>query len=145
MTLPNINSERVWRRINQKWRKANVANVMPVRPSVRFPASKIVGFYWKDFHENLYFRSFSWKSVGEIQVWLNSDETNGHLTQRPMYWCMWDNMSLNFIKMRNVSDKLVEKIKTHILCSRKLIQENHAVVQVMLVSLGLCLPSVTCV
>jgi hypothetical protein len=33
--------------------------------------------------------------------------------------------------MRNVTDKIVEKIKTHILCSTAFILENHTVYEIM--------------
>jgi hypothetical protein len=34
--------------------------------------------------------------------------------------------------MRNVLDKIVEKTKTHILCSKKFFYENRAVYEIML-------------
>jgi len=36
-----------------------------------------------------------------------------------------------FLKMKTVVDKIVEKIKTHILCSINFILKNHAIYELM--------------
>ena len=51
----------------------------------------------------------------QIQISLKSGKNNGHFIRRHMYTC--DSISLNSSYMRNISDKVAEKIKTHILYS----------------------------
>jgi hypothetical protein len=52
----------------------------------------------------------------KFQVLLKYDNNkNSYFMWRLTY--IFDNISLNFHRMRNVSEKVVEKIKTHILCS----------------------------
>jgi len=48
-----------------------------------------------------------------IKIW----KKNGYFTWRPMY--IYNNISLNFFRMINVPDKVVENVKTHILYSIK--------------------------
>jgi hypothetical protein len=55
------------------------------------------------------------KSVDKIQVSLKSDRSNGYFTWRPIY--IFGHISHSFFRTRNVSEKIVEKIKTHIFCS----------------------------
>ena len=50
------------------------------------------------------------KSVENLQIWLKSDKNNGYVTWRPVV--VYDNISLSSSRMRNVSGKVVEKIKT---------------------------------
>jgi len=44
---------------------------------------------------------------------------------------IYDNISLNFQRIKNVSEKVVQKIKTHILCSVISFTENDAVQEIM--------------
>jgi len=82
-----------------KLRKATNGIVMSVRPSVR-PSVRMkqLGSHWKGFHEILYLSNFR-KTVQKIQVSLKSDKNNGYFI-REMF-----------------QTKVVEEIKTHILCS----------------------------
>ena len=84
----------------------------------RLPASSCLsvcmgqlGYCWSEFHETLYFTIFR-KSVEEIQVSLKSVNNNGYFTRRSMY-----NIRSVLLRMRSVSEKVVEKITAHILCS----------------------------
>ena len=54
------------------------------------------------------------KSDKKIQVWLKCDKNNGLCTWRPMY--IYDCISLNSETGKSQT-KVLEKIKTHILCS----------------------------
>jgi len=58
------------------------------------------------------------KFVEKIQVSLKSDKNNGYFTWRTlcMFWSYLGSVLLTR-RMRNVSDKGVQKIKTHTLCS----------------------------
>jgi hypothetical protein len=56
------------------------------------------------------------KSVEKIQFSLKSEKNIGYLTWRPIYIFFIISRSFH-LRMRNVSDKIVEKIKTHILYS----------------------------
>jgi hypothetical protein len=62
------------------------------------------------------------KSVEKIQVSLKSDKNNGYFTWRLIY--IFYHFSLIFVRMRNDSDKIVEKIKTHILYSVTLFRKS---------------------
>jgi hypothetical protein len=60
-----------------------------------------------------YIWGFLRKSVAKIQVSLKSDKSKGYFTWRPKYIFI---ISRSFLlRTRNVSDKIVENIKTHIL------------------------------
>jgi len=74
-----------------------------------------LGSHWTDFHEIWYFIIFR-NSVEKIQVSLNFDNNNRHFTHGPIHIC--DHISLIYLKMRNVSNKVLEKIKTHISLSK---------------------------
>jgi hypothetical protein len=56
-----------------------------------------------------------WKSVGEIQVSLNSDNKSGTLHEDRCTCVVTSGWILLIVT--NVADKVVKKIKTHILCS----------------------------
>jgi len=66
-------------------------------------------------------------SFEKIQISLKCDNTsnNGHLTLRPIY--IFDHIPLSvLLRMRNVSNKFVEKSKMHILCSITLFPKVEA-------------------
>ena len=44
---------------------------------------------------------------------------------------IYDNISLIFPRIRNISDQVVAKIKTHILCSISFFSENCAIYEIM--------------
>jgi hypothetical protein len=93
----------------EKLRNATISFVMSVCPhgTTRLPLD---GFGW-----NLIFEKF-WESVGIIQNSLKSDKNNRYFTWRRFY--IFDHISLNspLLRMRNVLDKLVEKVKPPISC-----------------------------
>jgi hypothetical protein len=93
--------------------KAAVSLIMSVRLSihphgtVRLPLD---GFSW-----NLSLNFFS-KSCRENASFINLDKNNGYVTWRPMCVCMIVSRLIP-LRMRMFHTKVVEKIKTHILCS----------------------------
>jgi hypothetical protein len=91
-----------------KLRKATISVVMSVCPhgTTGLPRD---GFSWQLICE--YFP----KPRGD-QVLLKSDKSNGHFTWRPV--CMVDHIFLEFLlRMRNVTDEVVEEIEAHVLSS----------------------------
>jgi hypothetical protein len=91
-------------------RKPAMRCFMSVCPSVRVQQ---LGSQWKDFYKILYLIIFP-KSVEKIHISLQSDNNNRHCTCRPIYTLIISRCVP--LRKRNVSDKSVEKIKTHILC-----------------------------
>jgi hypothetical protein len=74
-----------------------------------------VGSRWKDFHEIWNVHIFR-NSVVNIKFSLKSDKRNGYFTWRLIYFYV--NTSLNsFYNDKCFRRNVVEKIKTHILCS----------------------------
>jgi len=69
-----------------------------------------------DFHEISYLSTCR-KSVEEIQVSLKSDKNKRCFKWSPMNIC--DKARWIFLRMKNTSDNILEKIKTNILCSKK--------------------------
>ena len=88
--------------------------ILSLRPSVcpyattRLPLN---GFSW-----NLILSVFR-KSVQKVQVSLKSDKNNGHFTWRPIYTYFWSYLAHFFLEWEMFQTKVVEKIKTHTLCS----------------------------
>jgi hypothetical protein len=72
-----------------------------------------LGCHWADFHTVWYFIIFR-TSVEKIKVTLKSFKDNGYFTRRPVYIY---GISFIFLGMRNVWDKVLEKMRTHILHS----------------------------
>jgi hypothetical protein len=73
-----------------------------------------LGSHWTDFHEIWYLRIFR-KCIKKIQVSLTSDKNSGYFTWRLIYVC--DHISYFFLEWEMFQTKVVDKIKTHILCS----------------------------
>jgi len=91
----------------EKLRKGTISFVMHVRSKgTRLPLDR---FSW-----NLIFEIFR-KSVEKIQVSLKSDKNKGYFTWRPIY--IFYDISLISSYSEMFRTKVVEKIKTHILCS----------------------------
>ena len=88
------------------------SSCLSLRPFVRMEQ---LGSHWTDFHEILYLSIFR-KSVEEIQVPLKSDKNNGCTLREDLCTFMIISRWI-FPRMKNVSDKMLQKIKTHILCS----------------------------
>ena len=65
--------------------------------------------HWTNFHEIWHLSIFQ-KSV-KIKLWLIYDKNNGYFTGRSMY--IFDNISLNSLRMRNVLDKSRGNQNTH--------------------------------
>jgi hypothetical protein len=95
-------------------RKETTSFVMSVRPSVclhgatRLPMD---GFSW-----NLIFQYFFEKSVEKIQVSLKSDKNKRVLYKEANIYCP-SHLAHFFSDLEMFQTKVVEKIKTHILCS----------------------------
>jgi len=73
-----------------------------------------LGSHWTDFHEIWYLRIFL-KSFGKIQVSLNSDKNEGFFTWIPIHLLSY--RAHFFLERERLQTKVVEKIKTQILCS----------------------------
>jgi len=88
-------------------RKANINFVTSVRPSVCMQQLlPLNGFSW-----NLIFQYFKKKPVENFQISLKSDKDNGYFTWRSIHSSIRSRCIL--LRMRNVSNKFEEKIKTH--------------------------------
>jgi hypothetical protein len=80
--------------------------------------------YWKDLHKIIYF-SILQISVENVQVSLKPDKNNGNFTRRHL-----QSSRAVLLRRRNVSEKFVKKIKTHIL-RPKIFLENRDVYELM--------------
>ena len=59
---------------------------------------------------------------------LKSDTNNGYFTRRPVH--NFDNISLNFVRMRKVSDKVCTENKKHTFYVQQLLFENRVVYEI---------------
>jgi hypothetical protein len=85
---------------------------MSLRLSIRLPdLIKQLGSHCADFHKIWYFSIFG-KSVGEIQVSLNSHKNSGHFIWRLCTFMMISCWVL--LRIENISRNVVDKIKTHV-------------------------------
>ena len=88
-----------------------------------------LSFHWTDCHEILYLSIF-WKSIKKIQVSLKCNKNNGYVTWRPI--CIFIIAHWILFRMRNVWTKVVEKVKTQILCSITFFFfKNRAIYEIM--------------
>ena len=74
-----------------------------------------LGSQWKDFHEIWYLGIFRNICRQKLKFLLKSDKNNGYY-KHIKYAFMITSRSVLF-RMKNISHKIVEKIKTHVLCS----------------------------
>ena len=74
-----------------------------------------LGSHWPVFSWNCIYMSIFLKSVEQIQFSLKSDKNNGtlHLDQ----YTFWSYLAQFFLEWKMFQAKVVEKIKTHIVCS----------------------------
>ena len=84
---------------------------------------------WTDY-DDIWYLSIFRKSVEKIQVSLQSDKNNSYFKWRPVH--IYDYISVSYSQNENVSKKVKERIKTHILCSINFFPENCAVYKTML-------------
>jgi len=108
------------------------SSCLPVRPPAR---KKKLGSHWTDFHEIWYLRTFR-DSNEKIQVSLKSEKNKVCITwSRPLHspdyypfqktfflfcatlYIFWSYLTHFFLEWEMFKTKVVEKIKTHILCS----------------------------
>jgi hypothetical protein len=69
------------------------------------------------------------RKLGEkIQVSLKFEKNNGYVTWRSIY--IFDYLPLSFLEWEMFRTKVVEKIKTHVLCSITFV-ENRVVYEIM--------------
>jgi len=73
-----------------------------------------LGSHWTDFHE-IWYLSISRKTIQNVQVSLKCDNNNRYFTWRPMYILSY--LAQVFLEWEIFEPKIVEEIKTHILCS----------------------------
>jgi len=99
-----------------------------VRPSVRLSAwtnSATTGRIFMKFYIWIFFENLSKK----IEISLKSEKKNGYFTWTPIY--IFDHISLSSSQNEKCFI-VVEKIKTHILCSITLFKiENHVIYEIM--------------
>jgi hypothetical protein len=104
-----------------KLRKPTVSFVMSICLSVRLSVEiEQFGLHWKDCN-NIWYLNIFRKSVEKIQVLLKSNEINGYFSWKPMY--VYDHITL-ILRMRNISDKVVEYVKTYILYSMMFLRKE---------------------
>jgi len=102
--------------IHYNTRKATISFVMSACPSVRpYVCTEQLGSHWKDFHEILYFWHISKirrENSSFIKIWRY---------QRPFYMTInihfWWYLAQFFLEREMFRTEVVQKIKTHILCS----------------------------
>ena len=90
-------------------RKIAKSDLTSSYPSVRMEQ---LGCHWTDSHEIWYLSIFR-KYVEKIPVSLKSDKNKGHFTWRPVYTFL----IISRLEWNMFQTKVVEKLKTHILCS----------------------------
>jgi hypothetical protein len=102
---------------------------MSVRPRTRMEQ---LCFHWMDFRE-IWYLSISPKSVEKIQVSLKPDKNDGALHMKTfvhLWFCI-------VFEWEMFQTKVVEKIKTHILCwVSSVFFENHAVYEIKVEEYG---------
>ena len=81
-----------------------------------------------DFHE-IWYRKIFKKSIDKVQVSIKSDKNTGYFTWWPKY--IFYHISPISSEREIFQTKVVEKIKTHILCSVTFLFENRAVYEIM--------------
>jgi hypothetical protein len=91
-------------------RRVCLSVCLSVRPSIRVEQ---LGSHWTDFHEIWYLSVFR-KSVEKIQVSLKYDRNNGTWHED---LCTFVIESQLFLEWEMFQTTVLEKIKTHILCS----------------------------
>ena len=101
----------------------NMFQLMSVCASVQMEQ---LGYDWKNFGEIWYLAIFR-KSTKKIQFSLKSDN-NGCILQEDQWPFLIISRSVP-LRMRNVSDKIVQKIKTHIFYSTTF-SENRAIYEI---------------
>ena len=89
-----------------KSREATIIFLMSFRPhgTTQLPLDGL---------NEIWYLSIFRKSVEKVQVYLKCDKNNGYFTWRPLYIFFIISRSV-LLRIRSVSDKTVEKIKTHI-------------------------------
>jgi hypothetical protein len=97
-----------------KLRKAIISFVISVRPSICLFVRLKTCLLLVKIHKGWYFCIFR-KFVQKIHLSSKSDENYGHFTCKPTYIFIVSRSVL--FRMRNVSYRIVEQIKTHILYS----------------------------
>jgi hypothetical protein len=86
---------------------------MSVRPSHATVRLSVDGFSWNLIFDGFFFR----KGVEKMLVALQSANNNRYFTWRPTDIHFWKYTAQFFVEWNILQTKVVEKIKTHILCS----------------------------
>jgi hypothetical protein len=87
-----------------------------------------LGSHWTNFYE-IWYLSISRKYAGNIKFRLNLIRKTGTLHE-DQYTFIFISHSI-LLRMANVSDEIVEKIKTHILCPITFFPENRAIFEII--------------
>ena len=83
-----------------------------------------LGSYWTDFHKIWYWSIFFRNVVGKIQVWFKYDNNNEYFTWRTIH-IFWSHLAQFFVEWEMFQTKVVEKIKTNILCSVTFFRKSY--------------------
>jgi len=98
--------------------KATISFITSVCASVR---TEQLGSHWTDFHE-IWHSTIFWKPVEEIHVSLISDRNNG--TAHEGQYTFPITYRSVFLRMRNVSDKSVDKINKHFMIDKFIFRKS---------------------
>ena len=116
----------VWKSWQNYEKRLLPSSCLPVPPSV-WNNSAPTGRIFMKFNTWFYFFR---KSVKKIQVPLKADNNNEYFTCRPhIHFFLY--LAQFFLEWETFQTKVVEKIKTHILCTVTFFSENHAVYGIM--------------
>ena len=96
--------------------KVTISLVMTVHSSVHIEQ---LGSNWTDFHDLSYLSTV--ENLQRIQVSVKSDKNKRYFTWRPIHF--WSYLAHFFLEWKMIQTKVVQKIKTHILCSITFFQE----------------------
>ena len=106
-------------------RKATVSFVTSVLQSVHVEE---LGSHWADFHEIWYFWFFRKNLLRKFSCHENLTTMTGTLRDGQHTFSIIFRSIL--LRMKNISDKIVEKLKAHILCSVIFFFENYTVYEI---------------
>ena len=95
-----------------KLRKATICFVMSVRPSIRLEQ---LGSHWTNFYENWYASLFFEDILRKFKF--HSNTTRKRILHMKTFSHLWQHLAESSLEWEMFQIKVVEKIRTHILCS----------------------------
>ena len=103
------------------WKRLLASPYFLVCPSV--PTEQL-GPHWMHFHKIWHLKVFFRKFVEKIQVLFKSDKNDGYFTWRPTH-TFWSQIAKSILKWEIFRKKVVQNIKTRILCSKTSFQKSR--------------------